>query len=250
MRKLETLFFSVALLMGMSISPVAAEAGSNPCNPCSANPCAMKKNANPCSANPCAMKKHTNPCSANPCAMKKHMNPCSANPCAMKKHMNPCSANPCAMKKHMNPCSANPCAMKKHMNPCSANPCAMKSSNPCAANPCSTSANVATRPHAYDNFWQAVAVGRKMWNDESLGTAGVACISCHADHELLNLDKNQNFPHFVKMVGDVVTLDQMINYCMVNPMKGKQFEKNSKELTAMAAYYRSYRLQYMKEHRK
>ena len=171
-------------------------------------------------ANPC------NPC--NPCAMKH--NPC--NPCSMKK-----------MKKHANPC--NPCGMKKSANPC--NPCAM---NPCsAANPCSAG-NTPIRKHAFDNFQQAADAGKKMWGDESLGTAGVSCLSCHADHELLNLGKNQNFPHYVNMVGDVVTLDQMINYCMINPMKGKQFDKNSKELTAMAAYFRAYRMQYMREHKK
>jgi cytochrome c len=137
--------------------------------------------------------------------------------------------------------------MKKAANPC--NPCSMKA-NPCSMNPCSASQNTPTRKHAFDNFQQAVAMGKKMWNDENLGTSEVACLSCHADHDLLHLDRNQNFPHYVKMVGDVVTLDQMINYCMLNPMKGKQFEKNSKELTAMAAYYRSYRMQYIKEHRK
>ena len=52
------------------------------------------------------------------------------------------------------------------------------------------------------------------------------------------------------MVGDVVTLDQMINYCMLKPMKGKPFARDSKELTAMAAYFRAYRMQYMKEQRK
>ena len=167
-----------------------------------------------------------NPC--NPCAMKH--NPC--NPCSMKK-----------MKKHANPC--NPCGMKKSANPC--NPCAM---NPCsAANPCSAG-NTPIRKHAFDNFQQAADAGKKMWGDESLGTAGVSCLSCHADHELLNLEKNQNFPHYVNMVGDVVTLDQMINYCMINPMKGKQFDKNSKELTAMAAYFRAYRMQYMRDHKK
>jgi hypothetical protein len=163
----------------------------------------------------------------------------AANPC------NPC--NPCAMEKSVNPCSgSNPCGM----NPCSApNPCAMKSANPC--NPCSASGGITPiREHAFDNFQQAADLGRKMWSDESLGTAGVSCKSCHADYELLNLDRNQNFPHFVEMTGDVVTLDQMINYCMVNPMKGKQFEKNSKELTAMAAYFRAYRMQYLRENRK
>jgi len=180
--------------------------------------------ANPC--NPCSMK-------ANPCAMKH--NPC--NPCSMKKMANPC--NPCGMKKMANPC--NPCGMKKMANPC----------NPCSMNPCSADANTPIRPHAFNSFQEAVDLGRKMWNDdENLGTAGVACLSCHADFDLLNLEKRQNFPHYVKMVGDVVTLDQMINYCLQNPMKGKQLEKNSKELTAMAAYYRAYRMKYLHEHRK
>lgn len=165
-------------------------------------------------------------------------NPC--NPCAAKK-MNPC--NPCAMKKKMNPC--NPCAMKKQrMNPC--NPCSMKQGK----GQWGTPGNTPIREHAFDNFQQAVALGEKMWNDPKLGTSGLACMSCHADHELLNLDKNQNYPHFVNMVGDVVTLDQMINYCLINPMKGKQFEKNSKELTAMAAFFRAYRMRYLREHRK
>ncbi len=175
-----------------------------------------------------------NPC--NPCAMKT-MNPC--NPCSMKKQ-----ANPCSMKKPANPC--NPCSMKRSANPC--NPCSMKPANPCSMKQGAAGGNTPIRPHAFDNFAQAVALGKKMWHDEKLGTSGVACMSCHADYELLHLDRNQNFPHYVKMVGDVVTLDQMINYCMLNPMKGKQFDKNSKELTAMAAYYRAYRMQYRREH--
>jgi len=126
----------------------------------------------------------------------------------------------------------------------------MKANNPCSMNPCSVDQKKPIRKHAFNSFQQAVAMGKKMWADENLGTSEVACLSCHADHDLLHLDRNQNFPHYVKMVGDVVTLDQMINYCMLNPMKGKQFEQNSKELTAMAAYYRSYRMQYIKEHRK
>lgn len=176
-----------------------------------------------------------NPC--NPCGMK-------ANPCAMKhvKKMNPC--NPCSIKKMANPC--NPCGMK-------ANPCSM-GSNPCSMNPCSADVSTPIRPHAFNSFQEAVSLGKKMWSDDKgMGKAGVACLSClscHADFELLNLGKNQNFPHYVKMVGDVVTLDQMINYCLLNPMKGKPLESNSKELTAMAAYYRAYRMKYMREHRK
>ncbi|MES0372335.1 MAG: hypothetical protein ABUK11_08655, partial [Mariprofundaceae bacterium] len=127
------------------------------------------------------------------------------------------------------------------------NPCA---ANPCAANPCAAAQNTPIRPKAFKSFGEAVTLGKKMWNDESLGNSGLSCASCHSDYEMLNLDRNQNYPHFVKMVGDVVTLDQMINYCMLNPIKGKQFEQNSKELTAMAAYFRAYRMQFLQENRK
>lgn len=173
--------------------------------------------------------------SSAPAFAGNSMNPC--NPCAMKYKMNPC--NPCSMKKKMNPCN-----MKKIANPC--NPCSMKP----VKGQWGTPGNQSIRPHAFDNFQQAAAYGKKLWNDENLGTSGVACISCHDGYELLHLERNQNFPHFVKMVGDVVSLDQMINYCMLNPMKGKAFDKDSKELTAMAAYYRTYRMQYRKDHRK
>jgi len=166
------------------------------------------------------------------------------NPCSMQQGQ----ANPCAMKHQ----AMNPCAMKhKAMNPCSmgkaANPCTMKS----PPGQWGTPGNTPVREHAFDNFQQAVALGKKLWSDEEhMGSAGVACLSCHGDYDLLHLEKNQTFPHYVKMVGDVVTLDQMINYCLLNPMKGKQLNKNSKELTAMAAYYRAYRMQYRHEHHK
>ncbi|PIP02402.1 MAG: hypothetical protein COW18_05405 [Zetaproteobacteria bacterium CG12_big_fil_rev_8_21_14_0_65_54_13] len=175
----------------------------------------------------------SNPC--NPCSMQEQVNPC--NPCAMKKQMNPC--NPCSIKTK----PANPCSMQKPANPC--NPCSMKQ----VKGQWGTPGNTPIREHAFDNFRQAAELGKQMWNDENLGTSGMACLSCHSDHDLLNLDRNQNFPHYVKMVGDVVSLDQMINYCMLNPMKGKPFAKDSKELTAMAAYYRAYRMQYIHEQR-
>jgi len=88
-----------------------------------------------------------------------------------------------------------------------------------------------------------------MWEDETLGKSGLACLSCHAGYDNLNLEKRQDYPHYVEMVDDVVTLDQMINYCMLNPMEGEQLEANSKTMTAMAAYYRAYRMKYLKENK-
>lgn len=204
-----------ALLM-LSVPSLALAGSHNPCNPC-----AMKQNANPCS-----MEKTWD----NPCSMKK-------NPCSMKK-MNPCSmhkANPCSMK------NANPCAMK-NANPC--NPCSMSKAKDGAWG---TPGNTAIREHAFDNYQQAVDAGKKLWNDETLGKSGMSCASCHSDYALLNLEKNQNYPHFVGMVGDVVSLDQMINYCMLNPIQGEEFAQNSKDLTALGAYFRAYRMQFLRE---
>ncbi len=146
-------------------------------------------------------------------------NPCAANPCAAK---NPCTANPCGMK--------NPCSGK---NPCAANPCAAK--NPCATNPCAS--NPPLRNKAFKSNRKAVKAGKKLWNNTKLGTSGLSCNSCHSNGMQLNLDKADPFPHYVAMPNDVVTLDQMINYCMVNPMKADALPWESREMTAMAAYY-------------
>ena len=221
----------VGLTLTLGMATTASAEWSNPCNPC-----AMKEH------NPCAMKKHNpcNPCSMNPCDMKKHD---KMNPCSMKKHD---KMNPCSMKKH-NPCSMNPCDMKKHDK---MNPCGMKKHNPCAMNPCSMDdESISIRDDKFKNFQQAASTGKKMWADETLGKSGLACLSCHADYDMLNLGKRQNYPHYVEMVDDVVTLDQMINYCMLNPMQGEQLDPNSKAMTAMAAYFRAYRMKYLQDNK-
>ncbi|MDH3973729.1 MAG: hypothetical protein OEV42_05565 [Deltaproteobacteria bacterium] len=53
----------------------------------------------------------------------------------------------------------------------------------------------------------------------------------------MNLEKVGPFPHYVEMPNDVVTLDQMINYCMEIPMEAKPLPWKSDKMTALAAYY-------------
>ena len=130
----------------------------------------------------------------------------------------------------MNPCMKNPC-MK---NPCMKNPC-MK--NPCMKNPCS---NVSSdieplRDSKFKNRKKAVKLGKKLWKSKKLGTSGQSCATCHGGGDGLGFDKP--FPHYVSMADDVVTLDQMINFCVINPLKGEPLKWNSKEMTALAAYY-------------
>ena len=149
----------------------------------------------------------------------KHANPCAMNPCSVK--------NPCGMK---NPCSANPCGMK---NPCSAK-------NPCAAAP----KNI--RKTAVRDMDVLMNTAEKLWNDPKLGTAGVSCATCHPDGMGL---KAEPFPRHMKMANDILTLDQMINFCMTNPMKGKALQWNSTEMTALAAYVKAHTKEGDHEHK-
>ncbi len=172
-----------------------------------------------------------NPC--NPCAAKK-CNPC--NPCAAKNACNPCAAkNPC------NPC--NPCAAKK-CNPC--NPCAAKGCNPC--NPCGAAKVAAKdfmRPAGVGAPAAAnaalVSQGKALWNDTTLGASGLACQSCHVGGAALNATFAKAYPHDVAMatqragVGPI-HLDEMVQFCLIVPVKAKAMKWGSRELAALTAY--------------
>lgn len=73
----------------------------------------------------------------------------------------------------------------------------------------------------------------KLWSDTSLGTSGKSCASCHPDGALLS---SKPYPRYIEMTGDILTLDQMINFCMTNPMKAESLDWNSKDMTALALY--------------
>lgn len=127
-----------------------------------------------------------------------------------------------------NPC--NPC------NPCGGikNPCGVK--NPCSAAP---DIKPIRSKHTKD-YSKLIAMGKKLWNNDSLGKSGLSCMSCHDDHQDLYPEKGLSWPRYVNMPQDILTLDQMINFCMINPMEGKQLNPNSIKMTAMAAYYMHY----------
>ncbi len=211
-------------------SDATVMAKANPCNPCAA-----KAKINPC--NPCAVKKAANPCNpCNPCAVKKAANPCNpCNPCAVKKAANPC--NPCAAK---NPC--NPCAAKNPCNPCAAkNPC-----NPC--NPCGggkVDPKLVQRPDGSSLYpgdkMQLVAEGKRLWEDKSLGTSGLACGTCHVKNGNFQKTFLKPYPHYAAMPHQraglkQVSADEMVQFCMIVPMAGKPLDWGSRELAALTAY--------------
>lgn len=168
----------------------------------------------------------------------------TCKPCAPRTgNRNPCS--PCAAK---NPCAAmNPCAAK---NPCAAmNPCAAK--NPCAGNPCAAGDRVdpkmvtrpaGTRPYQ-GNQAALLAEGKALWNSKEISrNNSVACSTCHEDGTaMLQPGFAKPFPHFVQMVAEdngmqSITLEGMVQYCMIKPMQSKPFSWDSRQLAALTAY--------------
>ncbi len=129
--------------------------------------------------------------------------------------------------------AANPCAMKG-TNPCAANPCGMR--NPCAMNPCAPKQPCGMEGRGGEALKEVIEYGKRLWNDPSLGRSGLSCNSCHAGGRGFKETAKRPYPHYVDMPKRVVTLDQMINFCMTVPMKADPLAWDSKELTALSAY--------------
>jgi len=93
---------------------------------------------------------------------------------------------------------------------------------------------------------QLIERGRNLFADEKLATNGKSCNSCHVGMGKGPGDgpmgakpltgRTHSYPKLVPMAGRAVTLDQMTQFCIVNPMKGKPLPWDSEELTALVAY--------------
>lgn len=154
-------------------------------------------------------------------------NPCGKNAC------NPCGKR---MKNACNPCGKNAC-----------NPCGKRMKNACnPCNPCGDKPPKPIRSKHISSYSKLLAKGEKLWNTESLGNSGQTCMGCHDDYENFEETASKPFPHFVSMPKDIVTLDQMINFCILNPMDGKMINANSLEMTAMSAFFNEYIKSYKK----
>lgn len=94
---------------------------------------------------------------------------------------------------------------------------------------------------------KSVENGKKLFNDTTLGTSGQTCNSCHMEGGTkagkmgeMTVSAFDNlaarYPQFVPMVGKVMTLSGMVNFCIVNPLKGKALAWNDQKLTDLTAY--------------
>ena len=103
-------------------------------------------------------------------------------------------------------------------------------------NPCSSKVKQ-IRKYPLNSMDDVMERAEKLGNDTSLGKSGTSCATCHPDGADL---KNEPYPRYIEMADDILTLDQMINFCMMNPMKGKPIKWNHQRMTALAAYVKTH----------
>jgi len=99
-----------------------------------------------------------------------------------------------------------------------------------------------------------LAYGEKLWNDPSIGNTGLACATCHVGGAAFNDSFKQPYPHKVSMAEDMsgltsIDAEQMVQFCMLQPMQAEMFAWDSKELAALTLYVEKVvQAEYIKNH--
>lgn len=82
-------------------------------------------------------------------------------------------------------------------------------------------------------FMSVVKQGRGLFTDPKLGSNGVVCAQCHPNGANTH---PETYPKFQKQLGKVASLWEMVNWCIRNPLEGKDLAADSAEMTALLAY--------------
>jgi len=82
-------------------------------------------------------------------------------------------------------------------------------------------------------YMSVVQAGRALWTDPKLGTNGVACAQCHPNAANTH---PETYPKFQKQLGRVITLREMINWCLQQPLEGQALKLDDPKMVALEAY--------------
>lgn len=82
-------------------------------------------------------------------------------------------------------------------------------------------------------YMKVVNTGRENFTDAAIGENSVACAQCHPNAANTH---PETYPKFQKQLGRVATIGEMINWCISNPLEGKQMALDSKKMVSLIAY--------------
>jgi thiosulfate dehydrogenase len=92
-------------------------------------------------------------------------------------------------------------------------------------------------------IWKAeldrlVAEGDRIFHSDELGTNGIACAMCHPNASNTH---PETYPKFQTQLKKVALLRDMVNWCILNPLEGKELAENDPKMKAVEAYILSSR---------
>jgi len=87
-------------------------------------------------------------------------------------------------------------------------------------------------------IWKAeldklVTEGDRLFHSDELGTNGVACAMCHPNAANTH---PETYPKFQTQLKEVALLRDMVNWCILNPLEGKQLDHADPRMKALEAY--------------
>jgi len=84
-----------------------------------------------------------------------------------------------------------------------------------------------------NEYMSVVNKGRELWVSPDLGTNGVACAQCHPNAANTH---PETYPKFQQQLGRVVTIRDMINWCIQNPLEGETLKLDDPRMIAIESY--------------
>ena len=82
-------------------------------------------------------------------------------------------------------------------------------------------------------FMAVVMEGEKLFHSSSLGTNKVSCDQCHPNAANTH---PETYPKFQQQIGRVVSLFEMVNWCIRNPLEGEPLAADDAKMVALLSY--------------
>jgi thiosulfate dehydrogenase len=82
-------------------------------------------------------------------------------------------------------------------------------------------------------FMTVVMEGEKLFHSSSLGKNKVSCDQCHPNAANTH---PETYPKFQQQIGRVVSLFEMVNWCLQNPLEGDPLAADDPKMVALLSY--------------
>ena len=82
-------------------------------------------------------------------------------------------------------------------------------------------------------FMAVVMEGEKVFHSPKLGSNKVSCDQCHPNAANTH---PETYPKFQQQIGKVVSLFEMVNWCIRNPLEGDPLAADDPKMVALLAY--------------